>query len=548
MDDERKKELRRELLKRELADRESRLKPQGFLERAGIKSLGRTARDLAGGYAQGLANIVPGLGNLGISGLNALLPNRSKGITELVTGDNGRGDGLIPHIPMIDMVPHSTAATIGEIGSFFGAPGFLKAISKTPELVSTVRHAIKIPMVADAIKYASNILGKSPTATRIGGNALLGGAYTPENPLLGLGLGAAGGAIGEGIGKVASNVYNAPSIKEGLTKTYNEGKNALANNELLQKAYAKINPAAHAKELEHHLSQGANNITENSRLLAQDIRNAHNMREEEAAAYYNYALKTAGNEPIYGVGHRDIFPTKVPEYSRQQNTLNKIRDLKVGDLFKTFESNQTFENAHRLQSELGSMERKLNSNLSKTQDDIVQIKKINQARQQLKEDIHNGLEKRDLTSNHPVVGHYKKGSELYQTNVAPYLSDTKLIDIVKGGQTAVKDLHSVFDTPSNTVTKEGIEKIGSINKIMHDLSENSKMRIIFDAIGGNKLSAKALIQKLDEIKSKGFESYFTPEIEESINALGKKLRNKKYATVGAGLVGAHEANKLVNLF
>ena len=41
---------------------------------------------------------------------------------------------------------------------------------------------------------------------------------------------------------------------------------------------------------------------------------------------------------------------------------------------------------------------------------------------------------------------------------------------------------------NTTITKDGLEKIGSINKIMHDLPETSKMRIIFDASMGSAIA------------------------------------------------------------
>lgn len=475
-----------------------------------IEALGRSARDFAGGAAQGLANIVPGLYNLGTSGINAL-------------------GAHLPKSPMIDIIPHSTGQKAGEIASFFGAPGALKALSKIPGIHHTVSSAMKIPLLAEGIKHASNILGKSPAASRVAGNALLGGVYSPENPLLGLGLGVAGGGIGEGVSKGYSGI-----------------KNSLKNNELIKNNIAKFNPAAHGKELENHLSGGANNITTNSRQLASDIRNAHNMREEESGIYYKHALKNAGHEPIYGIGHKDIFTSKVPGYSRQQDTLNKLKDLKVGDSFEVFKSNPTFSTAHKLQSELGSMGRKLQNSQMKITDPQnyrIELGKINAAKRSVQEDITQFLEKRDLTSNNPIAGHYKKGSELFEANVAPFLSHKKLTDIVKEGKTDIKDLHSIFNTPTNKITKEGIEKIGSINKIMQDLPESAKQRIIFSAIGGNKLSPEALIKKLNEIKSKGYESYFTPEVEESMNSLSKKLQNKKYLSrlgYGAGIVGGIE--------
>lgn len=180
-----------------------------------VEALGRSARDLIGGYGQGLANIAPGLYNLGTSGANALGANA-------------------PKSPMIDVVPHSPGATAGEIGSFFGAPGFLKAISKIPELTTTARHAIKIPMIADAIKHASNVLGKSPAASRLAGNALLGGAYSPENPLIGMGLGAAGGAFGEAASKGYNGIKNSLQHSDVLKNIASNPKSLLTTKKTIQ--------------------------------------------------------------------------------------------------------------------------------------------------------------------------------------------------------------------------------------------------------------------------------------------------------------------------
>ncbi len=489
------KEVKKGLLQRAAEDVEEHIiKP--------VETFGRSARDMAAGFGQGLANVIPGGVNLGISGINALGAD-------------------IPKAPMIDLAPHNASSTVGEIASFFNVPKAVSLLGRVPELAHTTNAIMKIPMIAHAIKHAANMFGKAPVTSRIAGNALLGGAYAPENQLQGLALGAAGGAAGE----LASKGYS------GI-------KNSIRNNEFLKNTASKFKPEAHAKELEHTLSGGTNNITENSRLLAKDIKNAHDIRAEEAGTFYNHALKSAGHEPIYGIGHKDIFPSRVPLHAREQETLGKIKELKVGDLYDSFKANPTFDNAHRLQSELGSLGRKLESNPAKTQDDLIQIGKISSAKKQLQEDINKFLEKRDLTSNQPVAGHYKKGSELFEKNVAPFLSNNKLLDIVKMGKTDIKDLHNIFSTPTNIVDKAGIEKIGSINKIMQDLPKSSRDRIIFDAIGGNKLTPKALIRKLDAIKSKGYESYFTPEVKESINALNNKLGNVKKIKNAGKIIGA----------
>ncbi len=171
----------------------------GILERAArdvqqhinepIESLGRSARNMAAGFGQGLANIVPGGYNLAASGINAL-------------------GGNAPKSPMIDLAPHGPSSTAGEVASFFTPGGLFKALGKAPHFTNTARHALKIPMIAEGIKHAGNILGKAPIASKIAGNALLGGAYSPENPLLGMGLGAAGGAAGELASKGYSGIKN----------------------------------------------------------------------------------------------------------------------------------------------------------------------------------------------------------------------------------------------------------------------------------------------------------------------------------------------------
>ncbi len=531
--DDYKQEAMKELARRELEGREPEKQP-GFLERNAnyaeeninkpIQDFGRHARNFAGGFGQSLANIPGGIADLGISGINAL-------------------GGNLPKVPMIDVIPKDINTEAGGIASFLAGPGALNALRKIPGIYRTGASAMKIPMIAEAIKHASHALGKSPVASRVAGNALLGGAYSPDNPLVGMGLGAAGGAAGEAI-----------------SKGYGGIKNSLGNNELIKKTLEKFNPAAHGKELEHQLSQGSNSVTENSRQLSKDIRHAHRGREQESQAYYNHALTEAGHEPIYGVGHKGIITSNVPKLARMEDTFSKVQGLNAGDVFNNFKKDPTFSNAHRLQSELGSMERRIKNNPVPTQEDNLQLGKIQAAKHQVKDDISSFLEKHDQTSNMPVGPNYRKGSELFEEHVVPYLSNNKLLDMTKEGHTVVKNIHSIFDTPTNKVTKDGVEKIGAINKIMHDLPESSKERILFSAIGGNKLTPEALFKKLEEIKSKGYESYFTPELTESINALGKKLENKanlKKATgIGMGVgsavglyTGGHAAvNTLKNLF
>ncbi len=269
-----------------------------------IESLGRSARDIAGGFGQGLANIGPGLLNLGISGVNALLPNRSPTLSDLVTkkGDENQKKGMIPHVPMIDVVPHSPSAEAGNVLSFFAPGSIIKALSKAPAFMHATRSTMKIPMIAEGIKHASNILGKSPLATRLGGNAILGGAYSPDNPLIGMGLGAVGGAVGEAAGKGYAGI-----------------KNLLANNEPIKNAIS--NPKSLL-------------TTKNS--IKNDLLNKHDFLENKASNAFNHVsdeVNTRGINHIPLEHHLpDDFFEKAKNYfpntMASENLLNKA---KTGD-------------------------------------------------------------------------------------------------------------------------------------------------------------------------------------------------------------------------
>lgn len=286
-------------------------KEPGFLERAAadvneyinkpVESLGRSARDLIGGYGQGLANIVPGLYNLGASGANVL-------------------GAHLPKSPMIDLVPHSPSTKVGEISSFFGAPGALKALSKIPGAYRTFSSAMKIPLIAEGIKHASNFLGKSPTASRIAGNALLGGAYSPDNPLAGVGLGAGAGAIGE-----------------GLAKGYSGIKNSLENNELFKT-----------------ISSNPKSLLTTKKSIKNNLLNKHDYLENRASEAFNHVSKEVNER---GINHiplerylpenffeqaKHYFPNTRASYdllsqakTGDYNALRKIQ----GDLYKRAKKN-----------------------------------------------------------------------------------------------------------------------------------------------------------------------------------------------------------------
>ncbi len=171
-------------------------------------------KDAALGFGQGLVNVVPGVYNLAASGVNAL-------------------GGNLPKSPMLNVAPDTLSSKVGEIGSFFAGPGLFKAASKLPEVALTARAMMRNPMISEGVNAISNLVKNHPLASSIAGNALLGGAYAPDNQVMGMALGGAAPLIGKGLSsawnvakpfaKEPSNLFTSnQDIKNMLLKKHDE--------------------------------------------------------------------------------------------------------------------------------------------------------------------------------------------------------------------------------------------------------------------------------------------------------------------------------------
>ena len=324
-------------------------------------------------------------------------------------------------------------------------------------------------------------------------------------------------------------------------KAYSPAKNAIL------KLVDKISPEKHAEQMVSDISQGAKNLPENATSLGNDIRNGYNMRNEESSVFLNHALDRAGKEEIYDFPN----PLISTDADKAQNIIGKIKnlgDFNTSDLFKAFKEKPSFENGHKLQSELGNVIGQLEKKPGKSVAEANELNQIKGVRDTLKNDIMDFLDKRDLNSNENLASTYQKGIDIYRDNVSPYLSDKKLRDIVRGGKETVKNIHSIFDTPTNIIDRvTGESKIGPVNKIMQDLPQESKNKIIYSAIGGKPKDANSLLKVLSKAKNRGFSSYFTPEMQEQMSMLDQKIHNKNIlkgvgitAGAGAALAGTNK--------
>ena len=375
--------------------------------------------------------------------------------------------------------------------------------------------------------------------------------YIPEAGKLAQGIANVGGRIGQsaGIG-AATNAAGGQDIGRGAIegallgtgaeaispllkggkKIYDTGKSIVGDikniftdarsNPQLEEHVSTAIPEANA--LLEHLGGGAKTKEEATKKLANKIQEGFGGRVEQAGQFFEHPLQQVGkNERLYEFTD----PLITTRLDKEKDVINKLKDLKVGQLFDKFRAKPTFHNAHELQSEIGASIGDLKSNLNKTADDRETIAKLRSVRNQLKTDIMDFLKRRDLNSNENLAPMYQRGVDFYRENVEPYLSSKKLREITRGGAEVPKNIEKIFETPSTIKNpRTGEIKQAAQHKILEDLPQDAKDLILFNKIGASKHAGNAdkLVNALLKAENEGFQSYFSPELKGAIKGIAQK--------------------------
>ena len=319
-------------------------------------------------------------------------------------------------------------------------------------------------------------------------------------------------------------------------KVYNSLKEGIPN--LIE----KFSPKKSSNELLEHLSQGSKNTEQNTQSIVKDIQNAHNMHEAQAVEHLSYPLKTAGEERIY----EHVDPLISTKMDNAKSMISKVKDLDVGALYHSFKEKPTFQNAHNLQSELGVMIGDLKRIPGKTNAERLQLNNLKSVRDKLKGDITDFLQRRDLNSNENLSTSYKKGVDLYRENVSPYLSSKKLRQIVREGRTSVPNVHKIFEAPYDLAERmTGKTKEGPITKILKDLPQETKDKIIFNKIGGfkNANNPEKVASGIKNADQQGYSSHISQDVKNKLLDIENKSKNQKLLKMGGkglGVMGVLE--------
>jgi hypothetical protein len=326
------------------------------------------------------------------------------------------------------------------------------------------------------------------------------GATQSQNPITGAAIGGSLGAASE----------LAPAAI-GATKNLASG------------AMGAIQPQKYAQQLLSTLG-GGNTLEGNAQSLAGDIQNAFANRVNQGNAQYAPVFDKYGNSPIYNELNNNSgnYQTFNPSDLNYDRNLNKLHDQ--------FTSDPTLQNAHNLQSQLGSSIRKLQASDVKgnlSVGDRSTMQGYQDAQGALKGDINNFL----TTQDPMAANQYNAATANWAQNVTPYLENSKIAQIAKGDVTNPDSITTLFKSPEP-----------ELRQIVNDVGPSANNKILYAELGKTQanLTPEKLTTAYNSLDNKGLGSYVTPDLAQQFEQLSGKTSARNMAqTAATGVLGAH---------
>jgi hypothetical protein len=446
--------------------------------------IGEYLGESAKGAPNALLNAIIGAGDAAVNlpiNLHNLITPKGMNVNP-IDRDLGQGYGL--------------GKVAGDVGSFIagGAPAEGARLA-----------AEGIPYLGKAAEALGGEQGLSGIARRALGSAGYGAVQNPEergtSALESGGLSALLDTLG-GAGKIGKKIPEAISYLN--PEKYSKGIENL------------IKSAKENKDRLMEILGGGKSLEQNKKGLAKDIKNAYEMRKKEASEIYNPIFEELGESRVPYNEYKGISDSAIKEYDRD---LNKMHNK--------FILNPTVENAHKLQSQLGSATRdlqNLDSSGKLTLSDRNAMQLYRDAQSSLRDDID-----KFLSSKSPdIADRYKFATQNYAENVVPYTSSTNLSKISKGNITnpSTNALVNLFKNP-----QEGTNN--TISKIVNDLGPDARKRILFSELGKYSQSEtpESLLANISRLDEKGLGEYATHHVKkthENLKNIYDEINKLKY--------------------
>lgn len=303
-------------------------------------------------------------------------------------------------------------------------------------------------------------------------------------------------------------------------------------------------PKAYVNALLESMSQGSKSISENSRSIANDVKNSFQKQNETYKELRDPVYDKYGNMTLYPKVNWDKgLRWKFPEQAKPYRDVPALDLSHASDesknLYELFKRKPTLKYSHELQSSLGNDIGEIRNepdSLGKSG----RFKKVSDSRNLLKMEVDKFLRNIDPSAADSI----SQASDHYLENVVPFKASNRIKDIAKGSKDAnLKGLHNAFATPNE-----------NLSAVIKNLPKETNNKILFGKMGGTKnLSPTQVINKLHDLRGGEYSDYFTPELENHLNEISSKITKAKLAKsaalVGAGTaIGALGLNKIKNAF
>jgi hypothetical protein len=254
------------------------------------------------------------------------------------------------------------------------------------------------------------------------------------------------------------------------------------------------------------------------------LQNAYENRVAEGNALYSPVFNSLGDKSIY-----DGLNPALSSYQALENGLLK-NNRNLNSLNQQFTANPTLQNAHNLQSQLGTAIRKLQSSDAKGNLSVADrntMQGYQAAQDALRSDINTFL-----TGQNPALANqYDKATANWAQNVTPYLENSKIAQIAKGDVTNPSAITNLFKNPEP-----------EMQQIVSDIGSQANNKILYSVLGKTQsnLTPEKLTSAFNQLDNKGLSSYVTPELAQQFEQLASKTTARNMAqTAGAGVLGAH---------
>lgn len=238
------------------------------------------------------------------------------------------------------------------------------------------------------------------------------------------------------------------------------------------------------------------------------------------------------------------------------NAIQKLHDKFVND--------PTFQNAHNLQSQIGSRLREIESTPFPTPATRNEIDALSEARSALIDRDANGNVTGDMGNylnnlSPSLADQYKNATDNFLENVVPYRNNKKISPIATGKITNVQPstLSNIFKSPDEDA-----------EKVISDLPVGTMDKVLYTKLGQQTpaINPITLLRQSGRLNEQGLGDYISPQLKGQLDSLQNRInwRTRLQSAVGAmaaaaggashgtagaigtGLAGASLASPLMN--